>query len=386
MPRTDERPELRYRGHIPGLDVLRGVAILEVLCYHGIAGNQPPQSWTGLPRLFVRAATYGSTGVHLFFVLSGFLITGILLDDRGRPGAMRDFYVRRALRILPAYLLMLIVLKLSGMIGWNFVLACLLYIANMARLVGARDSEYGSLWSLAVEEQFYLIWPWIVSRCSLRTLQQIMAAVCVGTVLLRFGIALWMPQSDHYYKTWVNADYLLYGAIIANACRQGTLHRGNIGRIRTALLIFGIAGIAGVVTLAQFSMPLAVAAVIDACHLLPFIAVYLGLLLLALERNSGTTSTNVAARVMMFLGGISYGLYLVHSLIYTLYDKATESTRFIAVAPHFGNQLLRAVLGAVISILLAYLSRTYFEERFLRLKERWTSKPKRPTPEPQTVS
>jgi peptidoglycan/LPS O-acetylase OafA/YrhL len=152
------------------------------------------------------------------------------------------------------------------------------------------------------------------------------------------------------------------------------------------LLIFGIAGIAGVVTLAQFSMPLAVAAVIDACHLLPFIALYLGLLLLALERNSGTASTNVAARAMMFLGGISYGLYLVHSLIYTLYDKATESTKLVAVAPHFGNQLLRAVLGAVISILLAYLSRTYFEERFLRLKERWTSKPKRPTPEPQTVS
>jgi peptidoglycan/LPS O-acetylase OafA/YrhL len=96
----------------------------------------------------------------------------------------------------------------------------------------------------------------------------------------------------------------------------------------------------------------------------------------------------VAARLMMFLGYISYGLYLVHSLIYTLYDNMTRDTRLDATPPHFGNQLLRALLGAAVSILLAYLSRRYFESVFLRLKERWAPEPKRigrqPIPETGT--
>lgn len=108
---------IEYGGHIHGLDVLRGLAILGVLVYHGVAGNLHWTAWTGAARLVVHAATFGATGVHLFFLLSGFLITGILLDGRTRPHAMRYFYIRRALRILPPYLLMLVVLKATGVIG-----------------------------------------------------------------------------------------------------------------------------------------------------------------------------------------------------------------------------------------------------------------------------
>jgi peptidoglycan/LPS O-acetylase OafA/YrhL len=106
-------------------------------------------------------------------VLSGFLISSILIDTAGKPDYYRKFYVLRALRILPAYLLILAVLKLDHVVSWRFILAAMLYIANMAGLVGARSGEYGALWSLAVEEQFYLVWPIIVRKLSLRSLTRL---------------------------------------------------------------------------------------------------------------------------------------------------------------------------------------------------------------------
>ncbi len=359
---------LHYQGHIAGLDVLRGLAILGVLVYHGVAGNLHWAAWSGVARMVVHVATYGSTGVHLFFLLSGFLITGILLDGRTKPHAMRTFYVRRALRILPAYLVMLIVLKAAGVIGWRFVLACLLYIANMAKLVGASNSEYGSLWSLAVEEQFYLVWPWIVRRLSLRALARVATALCIATVLLRVVLFHAAPTADHYYKTWDNADYLLYGALIAIGCRSGALHRGNIGRLIALLLGAGGAALL-VLAFAPAVDPTGwLAAIEGGCGLLPLVAVYAALLLVTLARNEGRTPSNPVARGLIFLGYISYGLYLVHSFVYELYDRWTAATALRIQPPHFGTQLLRALVGAVVSILIAWLSRATYEEWFLRRK------------------
>ncbi len=152
VPRRANTTALRYKGYIPGLDILRGLAILLVLLYHGTDGRVPWASAANWLRWPLLAAQYGSGGVQLFFVLSGFLISSILIDTAGKPDYYRKFYVRRALRILPAYLLILAVLKLDHVVSWRFILAAMLYIANMAGLVGARSGEYGALWSLAVEE------------------------------------------------------------------------------------------------------------------------------------------------------------------------------------------------------------------------------------------
>ena len=171
-------PENLIRPVMPELDSLRGVAILLVLFFHGF--DSPGIVWSRLTvpgRLFFTACLGGWTGVYLFFVLSGFLITGILLDSKPKPQYYRRFYIRRALRILPAFyllLLLLIVLPRTGWlahrrVGWPFVALSFLYLANVTNLFGV-PGQYGALWSLAVEEHFYLVWPAVVRRLSRRAI------------------------------------------------------------------------------------------------------------------------------------------------------------------------------------------------------------------------
>jgi peptidoglycan/LPS O-acetylase OafA/YrhL len=130
---------------MPELDSLRGIAILLVLFFHGF--SYPGLAWShfkGPARLFVSASAGGWSGVYLFFVLSGFLITGILLDSKPKPHYYRRFYIRRALRILPAFyllLVLLVVLPRTGWlegrrVGWPFIGLSFLYLANLTPLFG----------------------------------------------------------------------------------------------------------------------------------------------------------------------------------------------------------------------------------------------------------
>ena len=159
---------------MPDLDLARGIAILMVLLDHGFAADQTP--YILHPSRFLLNLEYvarlGHMGVHLFFILSGFLITGILLDSRTQPDYFRNFYTRRLLRIAPAYLLMLVVLIATRSITARYLVVCLLCLCNMSSLLGA-TSEYPALWSLSVEEQFYLVWPLAVRRLSMRSLERI---------------------------------------------------------------------------------------------------------------------------------------------------------------------------------------------------------------------
>ena len=193
-----------------------------------------PGSWQSY---FIHATSLGAAGMTMFFSLSGFLITGILLDSVDRPHYWKNFYVRRALRILPAYLLMLAVLKLGHFVSWRFVLACVLYIGNMARLVGARSQEYGVMWTLAVEEQFYLIWPLFVRFLSRRAL--ILLTVTDVVLTPFFRLALGSVGIETFLNTPSNIDSIVSGALLALLLRNGTIHRGNIRTIARWLTTLG---------------------------------------------------------------------------------------------------------------------------------------------------
>jgi peptidoglycan/LPS O-acetylase OafA/YrhL len=150
-----------------------------VLFFHGIWWYIP-ESATGVGRALRVLMAEWHRGVGLFFVLSGMLITGILRDSRDRPDYFRRFYRRRALRILPAYYLMLVLLAMYGQgITRGFLGLSCIYLANMAPMLGIAMG-YGPLWTLAVEEQFYLFWPLIIRRCSNRTVAFVASGLFVN--------------------------------------------------------------------------------------------------------------------------------------------------------------------------------------------------------------
>ncbi|HXP84767.1 MAG TPA: acyltransferase [Bryobacteraceae bacterium] len=176
--------------HIPELDGVRATAIWMVLVAHlGFAYPPPAGALLWMPSAAVRILGHGWLGVDLFFVLSGFLITGILLDSRNRPKYFQRFYGRRALRILPVYFVSVGVMALFYANSGRYFLLSSLFMANLASLLSVSFPHGpGVLWSLAVEEHFYLLWPGLVRLMSRRTLAIVAAAIVLGTPVLR-GLA-----------------------------------------------------------------------------------------------------------------------------------------------------------------------------------------------------
>jgi peptidoglycan/LPS O-acetylase OafA/YrhL len=348
------------RPHMPELDSLRGLAILLVLIYHGIA---PPlhAQLSSVGNLLVAAAGYGWIGVNLFFVLSGFLITGILLDKRNQPGYFRNFYLRRALRILPALYATLLVLLAAGWISWRFLALGALFLANCGPLLGV-PLQYGPLWSLAVEEHFYIVWPWVVRRWSSRRLLMLLAAICVLTPVLRGAnfVLAGRPANLVQLYTWFNLDGLALGAMLAVWLRESSFRRVQLARAALPLLAGG--------TIAFFvllSHPLANAAALATALNVGSTGLLSGSLLAGTNRWVRL----VNRPVLGFLGYISYGLYLVHVMAFRVGEILFSQplAALVSSGHSMAAVLLRALVGSVLAIVVAFLSRRSLEERFLRM-------------------
>jgi peptidoglycan/LPS O-acetylase OafA/YrhL len=376
--REVDAPEPLLRSHMPELDAIRGLAILGVLVYHGLYWARDLSAYAPWQRAVLKLVSPGQYGVNLFFVLSGFLITGILVDSKQRSDYYQRFYFRRALRILPAYYATLLILVVLGLTSRGFLFMSLLYSSNLSLLFGIAMS-YPVLWSLAVEEHFYFLWPGAAKNFSSKHLAWIAGFILVLSPVLRLlchqsAFGAFLPRAGCSYYTWNTADGLALGALIALLVRKWNQDRKKLRNFSLALFVAGsLMALAGL----PFGIQTRMTPVGEALQWVPWNFWFGGLLGVFLLAGSGAYKKWVAPKALIFFGQISYGLYLYHLFVFELYAWISKRTGFEV---RLGFSLwtrtwARMICAGLAAIALAYFSRKYFEEPFLRLKDRWTPKP-----------
>lgn len=351
--------------HMAGIDVLRGLAILMVIVFHGMAYSAPELKWGAwLPDQIFLLTGWGWLGVNLFFILSGFLITGILDDTLQQKNYYGRFYIRRALRILPVYLCTLALAWATRSITGNYVVVCIFFLANMPGVFLRHGYKlYPPLWSLAVEEQFYLVWPSlyrILKRTGMFYVSLALIVIC--PILRALAFAGMLHTGDPLSKTWMIADNLAIGAILAILVRSSRVTVKMFAAIGWAQFAAGVLGLSVLFGLHRMDRPdpLRNSAGLT-CFMLVFSSMVV--LMLCIFR---TRRLPRFLRFFVFFGDISYGLYLIHMLMLQYYDRLAGD--------RFRNDprqlVLRFAVANAIAIGIATLSRKYFESPILRLKSR----------------
>jgi peptidoglycan/LPS O-acetylase OafA/YrhL len=363
------------RREMPELDTIRGLAILGVLLYHGLYWQVDLSRFSGVERLLLTSMWMGRLGVDLFFVLSGFLISGILLDSRGRREYYKRFYVRRALRIFPIYLAIIAILAFLKYVPLSFTILSVLYLSNLTPLWGI-PIAYPVLWSLAVEEHFYFLWPAAVRNLQNKILILLCLTVIVVTPLSRLLTYILTVHGGFVNftcneYTWNSLDGLACGAAFSLLLREYQPKRSTLWLFSYLLIIIATAiWILGF----PFGILTRQTPVGAALQVVPWHLTFTAMLSIFLLIGTGPWRTIVRIGSLRFLGYISYGLYLIHLLGFACVDRLfAHFSKHPSESPGFTLLILRLMSAGSISIGLAFLSRKYFEERFLQLKSRLSS-------------
>jgi peptidoglycan/LPS O-acetylase OafA/YrhL len=358
-----ENTAIKTPSYIPELDGLRALAILAVLFSH------LPLYWQVEHPLLGEVAHRGWIGVDLFFVLSGFLITGILLDARGEPGYYRNFYARRALRIWPLYYAVLLVAifvfpllqphlrPLIQMYPWRWYF---LYVQNFA-FGQAGIPVLVVTWSLAIEEQFYLAWPLVISGIAGLRLRNLLIALLVCAPLVRL-LMLWTGQDPGsiFTYTFSRMDGIAAGALLAWWMRSSSFTPERLRRWGALALAVGGVASAALLTWKQGSVWVFSA----------LAAAFAGLLMLVLDarRRPGWGSRLLAWLPMRSTGKISYGLYLLHPMAFALALPVLRALHGAPLAKSPAGDLLTSLTCLALVYAVATVSWFAFESPLLKLK------------------
>ena len=362
---------------IPELDGLRGTAILLVFIAHYLGGAGHIQLRPWLRHLFA-ATNIGWSGVDLFFVLSGFLIGGILIDARDSPDYFRAFYMRRVHRILPIYYLW--TLLYAGIVSAALLGAPspfslsprdllqipfqLLFLQNMQfSLRPFQSAWFVVTWSLAVEEQFYIFAPPLIRFLSPRKLVYVLVSAIVAAPIFRFAVfRYWFPGTlAPAYLLPCRADTLALGVLLAIAWRNPAFRsfldsQRHSLQLTLLLLLLGVCAsipwMVGDISFFRATVGYSWLAALYGC-----------LLLLALSQTHGWLASIMRWKPLRSLGAISYCVYLIHLTILLLAHKL-----ILHNSPQFHNLQGIAVtmLAAAMTIALAALSWRYFERPLIK--------------------
>ena len=346
--------------YIPELQGLRGLAVIAVVIYH--CHTRLEGTWIHY------ASLWGWAGVNLFFTLSGFLITSILIEARGeleaKPRYFRNFYARRALRIWPVYFLLLVVCysvpewflgdTLAHQAGWKTLVAYALFVQNLRHV--ALPGTLGPTWSLAIEEQYYFVWAPVMRFCRGRVTRWlpvgVLLAMMVVSPLVRFLHPHWLTGTH----TLIHLDGITMGSLLALGLYRFRWQRRRlvwIGLIVSVVGFLATATIAGGTSFLDSALALAFAGVV-------------------LAAVAGSGARNWLALILRrgplpFYGKISYGLYMTHIFVFVYfgnYDARLDDKYHVGIAGNLMIVALRLVSSTLVATVLWY----GFESQILKLK------------------
>jgi len=360
--------------HIPALDGIRALAILLVIPHNADFLSRP---YPALVYPFALVAHAGWIGVHLFFVLSGFLITGKLLDAQGSHNYFRAFFGRRTLRIMPLYFT---VLLLSFVIAPALVrmpdafldtrqhqLWLWIFLSNWTTPFDEGVFGYSHFWSLAVEEQFYLIWPFVVIRCRPQRLLWICAIVGGGALLARALMTMFHFNHDALYMFTISRmDALATGAAVAALMRIPAVHAWLAER--SGMIASGavLALLATFIVTRGFGIYDSSTQTVG--YTLLSVAFALVVLWAALPASGRLRSGQrvLQCTPLRLIGRYSYGMYIFHLPLHVFVFGPLLHRLVAQVTPAISLAYSTAMI--VITFGIAALSYECFERRFLRLK------------------
>jgi len=357
-------------GYSPPLDGLRGIAILSVMLFHADAP-------------FLKG---GFLGVDLFFVLSGFLITSLLVAEFDTYGtiSLKDFYIRRILRLIPALMLLLLVFCLLSFLlltsekaNRNYVdaLISLAYVSNWARAFSMHPPDYlGHTWSLSIEEQFYILWP-IVLLCLLRvsTRRFYIVLFAIATAIISWILRVSFLESGATLERLYNgldtrADALMAGCAVGTALMSGLL---TSKKPRKNLVLFNLTA------LVSFGVLCAFLIVGDwrATFLYQFGFIIIELLTVILIIDVLTNPKSIIRKFLeikelVWVGSISYGLYLWHYPIFRIMFELNYGWSIVLI------------IGFPVTFAVAAASYFLMEKPILKLKKGFSHLSPIGSPEP----
>lgn len=362
--------------HFPALDGLRGLAIMLVLV-HQLSLLEPQPGVAAY--VFGRMSNFGWTGVQLFFVLSGFLITGILLDSQRAKNYYSSFYARRSLRIFPLYfgvlLVAFVVLPAIGEVPPKIAIDqknqiwLWTYLSNWADILGVGSKAFPHFWSLAVEEQFYLVWPFLIRSRSPEQCVRLCVILAVISLLLRCVLA-WVSTSNEsiYMNSFCRMDALALGGAAAAALRMPSWKERMV-TLRNRFLLWSIlVTLVGVGVTRGFWNGTLVGETIG----YTIVSLMFVLLLIAAAGAdiAGSSGWAVALRwrPLRALGKYSYAMYVFHKPLHDYVGKPLVVVLNLNTTQSVTMNLLYIAVGVIATFTMAFISWHLFEKHFLKLK------------------
>lgn len=382
---TNAPRAFREDQRVPALDGVRGLAILMVFLFH----MRPSNGKSAITDAWNSLLSPLWCGVDLFFVLSGFLITGILLSTRDHKHYFRNFYARRTLRIFPLYFGVLIglfvLIPLAGKLPipqlqklisgeyyqqlWNHQVWLWLYIQNFLQAKGSHQLPgLGHFWSLAIEEQFYLVWPFLVYALSERRMIAMSVAIVLMGIPLRWflftqGFDAWAIR----HLTYARIDSLAAGACVVLAVR-------NLSRDTNRKLVVGlIAGSVVGLSVLTWKVPGVSTNTFEVTvwGYTLFSLFFSGVILaVAQELIPGGLLKLLTSRTLIFFGTLSYGIYVFHwPIIHGVHALVGRLPKSFVTGMPLASHVLECVLSLGISLGVSILSWRLYESKVLGWKK-----------------